>query len=280
MMPKQPNTKRIGSAVIIEGHLALTLSQEDREISCHYRVLQLGSGANEEAPLVFLHDALGSISSWRDWPERLCRQLQRSGLVIERMGHGDNVVNQHPKAATISDYFEFEAYEYLPALLDHLDIKRCDLIGFSDGATIALMFASRFPSRVMRLVAMAGHIMIEGETVAGVASAVGRRSELSAKVSKFHRHPDALIERWSSYWCFDNEKWDISNLLGLIQAQTLLIQGEADQFATTEQLLKMADQIPRAQVYRPRCDHFLIARAADELLHEINRFYDLPTLSQ
>ena len=135
------------------------------------RAIAAPAGTPAAAPLVFLHEGLGSVAMWRDWPDQLCASTGRAGLVWSRRGYGRSspVPDVRGSGRLAPDYMHREAREVLPALLARLGIERPVLVGHSDGGTIALLHASRFP--VSACVVMAPHVMVEDVSVAAIAQA-------------------------------------------------------------------------------------------------------------
>ncbi|TAG35414.1 MAG: alpha/beta hydrolase, partial [Polaromonas sp.] len=125
------------------------------------------------APLVFLHEGLGSVSMWTqrglDWPQALCRATGRAGVVFSRLGYGQSESIGAGRNQLQPDYMHHQAWGVLPALLGQLQIQNPVLVGHSDGATIALLHASRFP--VAGCVAMAPHVLVEAVTLEAIATA-------------------------------------------------------------------------------------------------------------
>ena len=128
----------------------------------------------EERPvLVFLHDALGSIAQWRNFPMLLVQKTGLDALIYERRGHGQSAPLNGRHA---NDYLQWQALRTLPHLLRSLDIKNPILVGHSDGGTIALLFASENPTRMV--ITIAAHILIEKITVQGIKQAAKRTNAL------------------------------------------------------------------------------------------------------
>jgi pimeloyl-ACP methyl ester carboxylesterase len=183
--------------------------------------------------LVFLHEALGSIAQWRDFPAALCARSGCAGLVFSRYGLGQST----PLVATPrpTDYLEHEAWVSLPALLRDLGIHRPYVVGHSDGASIALLYAAREP--VAGVTAMAPHVRVEDVTLAGVDAAEADRERLVAALAKYHRDAARTFDGWSQTWrSADFRDWNIEAPLAGIVMPTLLIQGEDDQYGTLQQL--------------------------------------------
>ena len=122
-------------------------------------------GPVDRPTLVFLHEGLGSIALWRDFPTQLCHRLGLPGLVYDRWGHGQSEPLDGPRSVR---YLHDEAELYLPGVLEQSGVERPLLIGHSDGGTIALLFAARFPERAAAVVAEAAHVFVEDITVAGI----------------------------------------------------------------------------------------------------------------
>jgi len=198
-------------------------------------------GAAPRAPtLVFLHEALGSVSVWRDFPQALCRRTGAAGLVYSRQGYGQSDPFDGPPARPL-DFHSREAWAVLPGLLRALAIERPYLVGHSDGATIALLAAARLP--LLGCTAMAPHVFVEDLTLEGIRAAARQRDTLMPALGRHHRDPAAVFAAWQETWLLPKfRSWSIEAELRDIAAPTLLIQGEDDQYGSLEQL----DRIERA----------------------------------
>jgi pimeloyl-ACP methyl ester carboxylesterase len=175
-------------------------------------VLQISNPADRISPtLVFLHEGLGSVALWRDWPAQLCQQLGCAGLVYSRRGYGlsDAVPDvRGPSGHTagqrhgrlMPDYMHHEAVEVLPALLQGLGIEQPVLVGHSDGGTIALIHASRFD--VAACVVMAPHVRVEDLSIAAIAAARRAFEEgpLRQRLAPFHADVDSAFWQWNDVW--------------------------------------------------------------------------------
>jgi pimeloyl-ACP methyl ester carboxylesterase len=236
-------------------------------------VLQIPPALPDLPTLVFLHEALGSIPQWRDFPSALCALSGCGGLVYSRFGLGRSTpLSTTPRP---TDYLEREAWDSLPALLRSLDIRQPYLVGHSDGATIALLHAAREP--VAGVTAMAPHVRVEEVTLAGVATAEADRERLVAALGKYHRDAARTFDGWSQTWrSADFRDWDVAAPLAGIDVPTLLIQGTDDQYGTLEQLDWIEASIaagaakpPVRRVELQHIGHVPWREAADTVLAEI-----------
>ena len=191
-----------------------------------------------ETILVFLHEALGSIPQWRSFPSELCNALQLNGIVYERQGYGkSSPLTEKRTAFYLHEYAQRELPELLETILP--PDKKVILIGHSDGGTIALLYASLFPKRVLGLVTIAAHVINEPKTIAGIAPAVeAYKAGKLAKLSDFHGDKtDVLFYAWAETWNTPEFMiWDICKDIEGVQAPLLAIQGAKDQYGTKKQL--------------------------------------------
>ncbi len=191
--------------------------------------------------LVFLHEGLGSVGQWQDFPDALCGALGMEGLVYDRAGHGGS--DALPAART-SRYLHDEAWQVLPAVLDAAAIDRAVLVGHSDGGTIALLFAARFADRVAAAVTEAAHVHVEPETLAGIAAAVEawRTTDLRQRLARHHGDKtEALFQAWADTWLAPGFRdWNIAEDIAGLACPVLLIQGAEDEYGTPRQLAAIA----------------------------------------
>lgn len=207
------------------------------------------------APLmVFLHEGLGSVSMWRDFPAALCEALGCRGLVYSRPGYGQSTPRA-PDERWGSDFMHRQAHEVLPALLAALGIdavrERLWLFGHSDGGSIALLFAARFPQQVRGVVAVAPHILVEDVSVHSIAQTrtAYLETDLRDKLSRHHADPDSAFWGWNDIWLHPGfRQWRISAELATITCPLLAIQGVNDEYGTLEQVHGIARVAPQCQV--------------------------------
>ena len=232
------------------------------------------------APLVvFLHEGLGSLAMWRDFPERLCDAAQLRGLVYSRPGYGRST----PRAAEEAwglDFMHRQARELLPALLQALDVDAAAdppwLFGHSDGASIALLYAARFPQALRGAVVVAPHIVVEDLSVASIETA--RRayleSDLRQRLSKYHDDPDSAFWGWNRIWLHPPfRQWSIEREIEAIRCPLLAVQGLDDEYGTLEQIRGIARRVPQAQLLElPACGHSPHRDRPQQLIDAAARF--------
>lgn len=187
-------------------------------------------------PLILLHDALGSIAQWRDFPDQLAGRFGREVIAYERRGHGASSPLSGPRDA---GYLHREAWEDLPALLSALAVEPPLLIGHSDGGTIALLYAAHFEAAAV--VALAAHVLVEEVTLAGIRQTLRRREALVGQLEKYHgAGAEALVEAWAGTWLAPAfAGWDITGLLPRIHCPVLVLQGREDEYGTAEQVRRI-----------------------------------------
>ncbi|WP_439813601.1 alpha/beta fold hydrolase [Zavarzinia sp. CC-PAN008] len=193
-------------------------------------------GPRAGTPIVFLHEGLGSARLWRDFPERLCTAAGRLGLVYSRTGYGASPQATLPRP---DRYMHDEAEVALPALLDLEAVARPVLFGHSDGASIALIFASLFPDRVSALVLEAPHVMVEDLSIASIAATRDAyvAGDLRARLARHHADVDGAFQGWCDAWLRDSFRdWDLRPLLSDVRCPVLVIQGAEDEYGTLEQV--------------------------------------------
>jgi pimeloyl-ACP methyl ester carboxylesterase len=192
------------------------------------------AGAKPGPTLVFLHEGLGSVGLWRDFPDKVAAATGLPALLYSRRGYG----RSDPRAAGYaSDFMHREALDVLPRLLAQLGIERPLLVGHSDGASIALIHASRHA--VAGVVALAPHVFVEAISVAAIAKAAdaARDTDLLKRLGRYHERPDHAFWGWNDIWLLPAVRdWNIEDVLPLIQAPVLTIQGEDDEYGTMAQI--------------------------------------------
>ena len=204
------------------------------------------------APIIFLHEGLGSVAMWRSklgyWPELVCQATGRSGVVYSRRGYGQSSWIDDVRGANRlqPDYMQREAWEVLPELLSTLQIENPVLLGHSDGATIALLFASRFATSAC--IAMAPHVIVEDISIRSIEAAkiAYETGDLKTRLTKFHQDVDCAFWQWNDIWLSPGFRaFNIQEECLQITAPVLALQGEDDAYGSLRHILdlKTAGQI-------------------------------------
>jgi pimeloyl-ACP methyl ester carboxylesterase len=200
-------------------------------------------GAKTAPTLVFLHEGLGSVALWKDFPARVAAATGCPALVYSRAGYGRSSPAALPRAP---DYMHVEALSVLPALLDRLGIEEPILVGHSDGASIALLHAGSGRRPVRALVALAPHVFVEDMSIASIDE-VRRQYEttdLREKLARRHADPDAAFRGWNDIWLAPAfRRWNIEGWLPGVRCPLLLIQGRDDEYGSAAQLDAIAGQV-------------------------------------
>ena len=230
------------------------------------------AGRADLAPIVFLHEGLGSVALWTQrgisWPEAVCAATGRAGIVYSRRGYGQSDpvpdVRGEPgersgqrSGRLLPDYMHREALDVLPALLQALQIRKPVLLGHSDGATIALLYASHHP--VEACIAMAPHALVEDIAVQAITQATTafESGGLRERLARYHADVDVAFWQWNDVWLSQGfRSFDIREDCRRISAPLLLIQGLDDEYGTMRQLDEIALAAPHAQQLRlAACGH-------------------------
>lgn len=249
-------------------------------------ILSIPGVANPELPtLVFLHEGLGSVRMWRDWPGLVCAQLGCPGLVYSRQGYGqsDPVVDvRGPAVSTgwqrqgrlLPDYLHREALEILPALLQALEIKRPLLLGHSDGGSIALLHAANFC--VSGCIVMAPHVMVEDISTQAIAQAreAFQNGWLRERLMAYHADVDCAFWQWNDVWLSEAFRgFDIRSELAAIKDPLLAIQGTEDPYGSMAQIDDIAAHVPHARLLKiPHCGHSPHRDQPETVMHAIRAF--------
>ena len=197
---------------------------------------ELAVGDPERPPLVFLHEGLGSIDLWRGVPDEVAAGAGGATvLTYARHGYGASGPAQMPRPVT---YMHHEADVVLPALLEAMGLERPVLVGHSDGASIALLYAGA-GNPVAGLACLAPHVFVEPESIVGIEQTrvVFESTDMSNRMARYHRDAAATFRGWNDVWLNEQfRSWNIEDRLGGITAPVLAIQGRGDQYGTLAQL--------------------------------------------
>jgi pimeloyl-ACP methyl ester carboxylesterase len=187
--------------------------------------------------IIFLHEGLGCMKLWKDFPEILCRMSGCRGLIYDRYGYGLSEKVDQPRE---KDFLYNEASIVLPELIERLNIPGPVLLfGHSDGGTISLIFSALFPEKTAAIVAEASHIFLEPVTLQGIKQAIHnyRHNGLREKLEKYHgNNTDTMFYSWANVWTsHETSGWTIELILPEILSPVLCIQGENDNYGTVLQ---------------------------------------------
>jgi len=225
----------------------------------NYEWVEVGSkaGGAGRPVLVFLHEGLGSIGQWRDFPATVSQATGCRALVYDRYGYGQSDVLVEPKRDV--SFMHHEALRSLPEFLSQLKVENPVLIGHSDGASIALIHAGAgFPVRAV--VAMAPHVFIEPICLSSIRKAAFAfdSTDLKSRLGKYHRDVKKTFHGWSDVWLDPGfVSWDIrDDYLPKIGCPVLAIQGEDDEYGTMAQLDDTKKRVKTCELLKlPACGH-------------------------
>lgn len=235
--------------------------------------------ARADAPvLVFLHEGLGSLAMWKDYPAALCSAAGTRGLVFSREGYGRSTPRPEGERWPV-DFMHRQAHDVLPALLAHLAVREWPwLFGHSDGGSIALLYASEYPDRVAGVIAVAPHIFVEDVSVRSIGAAreAYGATDLRARLARYHTDPDSAFWGWNDVWLDPAfRSWNIETALPAIRCPVLAVQGEDDEYGTMDQIERIARLAPDVELVRlADCRHSPHRDQPEAVLEALVRFVD------
>ena len=203
--------------------------------SLEYRMI--GPRPDAAPTIVMLHEGLGAVTTWGEFPARLAQQTGAGVFVYSRAGYGKSSTITLPRPL---DYMQREATDVLPQLLDAIGFRRGILLGHSDGATIAAWYAGSVQDhRVRGLILIAPHFFMEASNTAAIRKTVEtyETTDLRAKLARHHADVDAAFRGWSGAWLDPGfAAFDTTEALAYIRVPVLVIQGAADPYGTLAQV--------------------------------------------
>ena len=240
----------------------VTIEWRGRNIQIEHRFIEPAQARPGQPLMVFLHEGLGCLSLWKDYPQRLCDALGCRGLVYSRPGYGRSTPRDADEVWGL-DFMHRQAHEVLPALLSELAIDAqatpIRLFGHSDGGSIALLFAARFPDQVHSLIVLAPHLFVEDVTIENIVLArqAYTQGTLRQGLARHHQDPDSAFWGWNAIWLHPPFRdWRIESEIGTITCPILAAQGVDDEYGTLEQIHAIARQVPGTRcVALPDCGH-------------------------
>lgn len=239
----------------------ISVRANGHELRGHWR----GPGPSQAPTLVFLHDALGSVRLWRDFPDQLVRATGCGALLYDRWGSGESEPLGPPPYS--NDYLVEEAVRALPEVLERTGVREAILIGQSDGASIALAHAGAFPARIRGVIGMSPHLFGEPRTLETIRNQIQEyeHGDLKARLRRHHgNRTERLFARLVAVWdgAAPGVRWGLEPYVERVRCPVLAIQGEDDEFFSAAQLDAIEELIPG------RLERLRIAGAAHYPLHQ------------
>jgi pimeloyl-ACP methyl ester carboxylesterase len=226
-------------------------------------------------PIVMLHEGLGSISLWRDFPARVRERTGCTTIAYSRYGYGRSDVLREKREP---EYMHNEGEVVLAALLRELEIERPILFGHSDGASIALICAGAHPELARALILEAPHVFVEEISVRSIAEAktAFETTDLPAKLARHHADAAATFYGWNEIWLDPRFRaWNVESYAARVRVPVLLIQGDADEYGTTAQLDAIAARVPHTETLLvPGAGHSPHRDAPELVLDRVASFVD------
>lgn len=226
-------------------------------------------------PIIMLHDALGSIEHWKDFPALVAAKTKRQVIVYSREGSGRSSNFREKRGYR---YLHIEAEEILPQIFQHLRINQAVLFGHSDGASIALLFAAGFPQFCHGLIVSAPHLFLEQITLDGIKHAdQNAREEIIAKMERYHNNSRDLYFAWRDTWLSEQFRaWNIEDAVKMIKCPLVAVQGKQDEYGTALQIERISQILPNPQqakiVFLDNCRHATYKDQEEAVLSEIAGF--------
>jgi len=234
-----------------------------------------GDSQDGRPTLVFLHEGLGSIEMWHDFPAILAETTACDCLIYDRWGHGRSDALDVQRTLR---YVHHEALDSLPEVLNHSNVDDAILIGHSDGGSIALIFAAEYPEILRGIITEAAHVFVEEITLEGIREALDiyNNTDLKQRLARYHgTNTEKIFRAWHETWLQPEFKsWDIQDCLPKVKCPVLVIQGEDDQYGTAAQVEAIAHQVtgPSKVLLLPNCAHIPHRESKDRVAQEMTEF--------
>lgn len=254
----------------------------------HLEYRWIGPRPDEAPTIVFLHEGLGCLGAWRDFPDRVASATGCGALVYSRMGYGGSDPVREPRSVR---FMHQEALDVLPAVVRRFGLEEVVLYGHSDGASIAVIYAGarrgglgapQGPAAgvvpVRALVLEAPHVFVEPvcvESIARIAQAYGM-TRLRERLARHHGdNTDSMFRTWTEVWLRPEfRQWNIEEYLPMIESPVLVVQGEEDEYGTLRQVEAVVTQVggPARSLVLAGCGHSPHSDQPDAVLDAAGRF--------
>lgn len=231
--------------------------------------------SNNNPTIIFLHDSLGCIELWRDFPEKVGKLTNCNVITYDRQGYGKSCQFSYDKRD--NSYLEKEA-DILNELLDYWEINDAILFGHSDGGSIALITAAKYPNKINGIITEGAHVFVEDITIKGIEEAIEayKTTDLKSKLEKYHGDKtEDMFWAWTSTWTSDEFKsWNIESFLPAIKCPSLIIQGKEDEFGSLLQVEKIINQTKgeSEQLIIEKVKHTPHKEVPELILEEVSKF--------
>ncbi len=238
--------------------------------------IMLHNQSDTTPTLVFLHEGLGCLELWKDFPEKLCQATGLNGFVYERVGFGkSSPLGLVPRPF---DYLEREGRDILPAVLKEAGITNPLLVGHSDGGSIALVYAAHHPDALCAAITEAAHVFVEPVTLKGIQDA-GKlyfEGNLKSKLERYHfENTHKAFLGWYQLWLTPKfAHWNMEHMLQKITCPLLVIQGIEDEYGTQKQVQSIVERSsgPATPLMVPDCAHIPHFQAQEPVLDAMKQF--------
>ena len=231
--------------------------------------------ASEGAPLLMLHDSLGCVALWRDFPEEACKRLNRQVIAYDRLGFGQSDSRSGPPSPR---FVEEEAEHVFPLLREALELKQLALLGHSVGGGMAVNIAARFPEACEALVTVASQAFVEDRTVTGIEEAK-RQFEDPAQFERLEKyHGDNarwVLDAWTGVWLSQEfADWSLFDVLPLVTCPLLAVHGESDEYGSARFPQSIAEKAggPSSMLILEDCGHIPHREQPQALLDAVAQF--------
>jgi pimeloyl-ACP methyl ester carboxylesterase len=210
----------------------------------------------DQPTIVMLHEGLGSVSMWKDFPEQIAKATGCGVMAYSRYGHGKS---ERLAEKRLVEFMHHEGTVVLPGLLARLQIEKPILLGHSDGASICILYAAALPASPRGLILEAPHVFVEDLTIDSIAKirTVYQTTDLPQRLGRHHDHVEEAFWGWNDIWLDPAFRtWNIEGCLHALACPVLVIQGEDDEYGTLAQVEAIKRRVPNTQsLVLPDCGH-------------------------